>query len=89
MTTLFCEHVPGLAAAVEQTQAIFIGLVAAAHDGLQSGRLMELRVGPRLASGAQFALVTLADRAEAPVMAQYPGLMAERLQQGPSNGISG
>ena len=71
MVTLLCEDVASLLATVAQTQAIYLGIVAAARAGLQDGSLVELPLKPRLNAAARFAYVTLAGRTEAPVMAWF------------------
>ncbi|ALK97910.1 LysR family transcriptional regulator [Massilia sp. WF1] len=71
MTTLQCEDVASLITAVERSQAVFLGLAAAAREGIEAGRLVELPVRPRLEANARFAHVTLAGRTEAPVMAVF------------------
>lgn len=80
MTTLQCEDVGSLIGAVERSQAVFLGLAAAAREGIESGRLVELPVRPRLEANARFAYVTLAGRTEAPVMAVLRAFAAERLR---------
>ncbi|MFM2050330.1 MAG: hypothetical protein RL682_821 [Pseudomonadota bacterium] len=79
MVTLACEDVAGLLATVAQTQAIFLGIVAAAKSGLQEGALVELSIKPKLNVGARFAYVTLAGRTEAPVMAWFRQFVQEHL----------
>lgn len=80
MTTLQCEDVGSLIGAVERSQALFLGLAAAAREGIEAGRLVELPVRPRLEAKARFAYVTLAGRTEAPVMAVLRRFAAERLR---------
>jgi DNA-binding transcriptional LysR family regulator len=80
MTTLQCEEVSSLINTVEQTHAVFLGVVAAARDGLQAGRLMQLPMDPPLAAGARFAYVTLAGRTQAPVMGLFRRFVNETLQ---------
>jgi DNA-binding transcriptional LysR family regulator len=79
MVTLACEDVAGLLATVAQTQAIFLGIVAAAKSGLHEGALVELSIKPKLNVGARFAYVTLAGRTEAPVMAWFRQFVQEHL----------
>jgi DNA-binding transcriptional LysR family regulator len=80
MVTLLCEDVASLLASVAQTQAIYLGVVAAARAGLQNGSLVELPIKPRLNAAARFAYVTLAGRTEAPVMAWFRGFVREHLR---------
>lgn len=79
MVTMACEDVAGLLATVAQTQAIFLGIVAAAKSGLQNGSLVELPIKPKLHVGARFAYVTLAGRTEAPVMTWFRQFVREHL----------
>jgi DNA-binding transcriptional LysR family regulator len=83
ITAIECEDIPGLIATVEQTQAIFLGIVAAAREGLQAGRLCQLKVEPELGIGARFAYVSLSGRTEAPVMQLLRQLVRERLRDEP------
>ncbi|MEY4344707.1 MAG: hypothetical protein RL032_539 [Pseudomonadota bacterium] len=79
MVTLACEDVAGLLATVAQTQAIYLGVVAAAKAGLQEGSLVELPIKPKLKVAARFAYVTLAGRTEAPVMGWFRQFVQEHL----------
>jgi DNA-binding transcriptional LysR family regulator len=83
ITAIECEDIPGLIATVEQTQAIFLGIVAAAREGLKAGRLCQLKVEPELGIGARFAYVSLSGRTEAPVMQLLRQLVRERLRDEP------
>lgn len=69
MVALRCDDVNGLLATVAQTDAIFLGVIAAARDQLKDGSLVELHLKPSLRATARFAYVTLAGRTEAPAMA--------------------
>ncbi|TFW32322.1 LysR family transcriptional regulator [Massilia horti] len=80
MTTLQCEDVTSLIGAVECSQAVFLGLAAAAREGIEAGRLVDLPVSPRVEANARFAYVTLAGRTEAPVMAVFRKFAAQRLR---------
>ena len=79
MVTLACEDVAGLLATVAQTQAIYLGVVAAAKAGLQAGSLVVLPIKPKLKVAARFAYVTLAGRTEAPVMAWFRQFVQQHL----------
>ncbi|HRL30184.1 MAG TPA: LysR family transcriptional regulator, partial [Ottowia sp.] len=68
MAALVCEDVGSLLDAAAETDAVFLGVIAAARSGIEAGRLAELRMAPPLAGGARFAYVRLAGRTEAPVM---------------------
>lgn len=83
ITAIVCEDIAALIATVEQSQAIFLGIVAAARESLQAGRLRELRVEPQLGIGARFAYVTLSGRTEAPVMKLLRQMVQERLRDTP------
>jgi DNA-binding transcriptional LysR family regulator len=79
MVTLMGEDVASLLATVAQTQAIYLGVVAAARTGLQDGSLVELPIKPKLKATARFAYVTLAGRTEAPVMVWFRGFVQKHL----------
>ena len=79
MVTLMCEDIASMLATVAQTQAIYLGVVAAARAGLQDGSLVELPIKPTLKAAARFAYVTLAGRTEAPVMCWFRGFVREHL----------
>ena len=80
MATLRCEDVNSLLETVSRTQAVFLGIVAAAREGIEQGRLAELRIAPRVQATARFAYVTLAGRTEAPVMNVFREFVGERLR---------
>jgi len=80
MTTLQCEDVTSLIDTVAVTDAIFLGIVAAARAGIDAGTLAEIRVAPPLRAGARFACVTLAGRTEAPAMGILRAFVEERLR---------
>lgn len=80
MAALVCEDVGSLLDAVVETDAVFLGVLAAARSGIEAGTLAELRVAPPLAAGARFAYVRLAGRTEAPVMQVLRRFVAERLR---------
>jgi DNA-binding transcriptional LysR family regulator len=79
MVTLLCEDVASLLATVARTQAIYLGVAAAARAGLEDGSLVELPIKPALKATARFAYVTLAGRTEAPVMAWFRGFVRAHL----------
>jgi DNA-binding transcriptional LysR family regulator len=79
MVTLACEDVAGLLATVAQSQAIYLGVLAAAKTGLQMGSLVELPLKTKLKVNARFAYVTLAGRTEAPVMGWFRQFVQQHL----------
>lgn len=79
MATLRCEDVNSLIEVVEQSDAVFLGIVAAARAGIESGRLMELRITPAVRATARFAYVTLAGRTAAPAMGLFRRFVHEHL----------
>jgi DNA-binding transcriptional LysR family regulator len=79
MVSLACDDVASLVDTVAQTQAIFLGVVAAAKAGLQAGTLVELHINPKLQATARFAYVTLAGRTEAPAMAYFRAFVRDHL----------
>ncbi len=80
MTTLQCEDVTSLLDTVAVTDAIFLGVLAAARPGIAAGTLTEIRVEPPLRAGARFACITLAGRTEAPAMGILRVFVDERLR---------
>lgn len=78
-STLACDDVGGLLAVVEHTDAVFLGIQAAARPGINAGVLAVLTVRPALNATARFAYVTLAGRSEAPVMTILREFVAQRM----------
>ena len=66
--TVQCENIGNLLETVRQTDAIFLGVLAAARALLDQGQLVELQPHPPLRADGSYALVTLAGRTEAPVL---------------------
>jgi DNA-binding transcriptional LysR family regulator len=79
MTTLQCEEIASLMDVVRQTDAIFLGIVGAARQGLADGSLVELPMAPPFLGGARLALITLAGRTELPVMKVFRQFVQDRL----------
>lgn len=80
MVKLRCDDVASLVSAVAQTDAIFLGVIAATRGGLADGSLVELQVRPKLSAGARYAYVTLAGRTEAPAMATFRTFVLDHLR---------
>ncbi len=83
MVSLRCDDINSLVHTVAQTDAIFLGVMATAQDGLSDGSLVELAVKPKLLANARFAYVTLAGRTEAPAMAYFREFVHEHLCERP------
>lgn len=79
MTTLQCEDIASLIEVVRQTDAIYLGIVGAARQGLADGTLVELAMDPPFRAGARLALITLAGRTELPVMAVFREFVLKQL----------
>ncbi len=79
LVSLRCDNINSLIETVMQTDAIFVGIMAAARSGLNAGSLVELSLKPKLQASARFAYVTLAGRTEAPVMAVFRQFVREHL----------
>ena len=77
--SLRCDDVETLIQAVEQSDAVFLGILAAAQAGVDAGRLAVVPLRPALKAAARFAHVTLAGRTEAPVMAILRRFAADRM----------
>jgi hypothetical protein len=80
MVTLRCDDVASLVNTATVTDAIFLGVVAAASGGIDNGSLVELTLKPPLKATARFAYVTLAGRTEAPAMVYFREFVRKHLQ---------
>lgn len=80
LVTLRCEEVASLIDTVQHTDAVFLGIRAAAREGLACGELVDLPVTPHLSVSARFALVTLAGRTESPALGFLRGFVAAHLR---------
>jgi DNA-binding transcriptional LysR family regulator len=81
MTTLCCEEIASLIETVRHTNAIYLGICAAARADLLAGELVELPVHPSLSARARFALITLAGRTENPAIGFLRGFVAKHLRE--------
>jgi DNA-binding transcriptional LysR family regulator len=79
MTTLQCEDIASLLDVVGQTDAIYLGIVGAARDGLAQGHLVELPMQTPLKGQARLALITLVGRTELPVMSVFRAFVQNHL----------
>lgn len=79
IATLQCDDVGGLIDVVSRTNAIFLGVRAAAREGIEAGSLCELQTRPALRTTARYAYVSLAGRSEAPVMSLLREFVAQRM----------
>jgi len=79
MVSLRSDDVMSLISTVMQTDAVFLGVMAAASEGLESQRLVEIDLKPKLIANARFAFVTLAGRTEAPAMAHFRQFVSKQL----------
>jgi DNA-binding transcriptional LysR family regulator len=80
MVALRCDDVASLISTVAQSDAVFLGVIAATREGLQDGSLVELPLKPKLSASARFAYVTLAGRTEAPAMGYFRQFVSEHLR---------
>lgn len=80
LVSLRCEDVASLIEAVSDTDAIFLGIRAAARRQLAERRLAQLRVTPALEASARFAIVTLAGRTEGPNLTFLRDFVARHLK---------
>jgi len=71
MTTLQCEDIASLLDVVGQTDAIYLGILGAAREGMARGSLAELPMRTPLKGQARLGLITLAGRTELPVMSVF------------------
>ncbi len=81
MVSLRSDDINGLLATVAQTDAIYLGVIAAACDRLKDGSMVELPLKPRLQATARFAYVTLAGRTEAPAMVYFRQFLRAHLNE--------
>jgi len=79
MTTLQCEDIASLLDVVGQTDAIYLGIVGAAREGLAHGRLVELSLRMPLKAEARLGLITLAGRTELPIMSVFRDFIQKHL----------
>lgn len=81
MTTLRCEEIASLIDTVTHTDAIYLGIIAAARKGLQCGELVEMELSPAFVGAAKLAMVTLAGRTESPLMAVFRRFVAQQMHE--------
>ncbi|ALK87930.1 LysR family transcriptional regulator [Limnohabitans sp. 63ED37-2] len=79
MTTLQCEDIASLLDVVGQTDAVYLGIVGAAREGLAQGRLVELQMRTPLKGQARLGLITLAGRTELPIMSVFRAFIQKHL----------
>ena len=79
MTTLQCEDIASLLDVVGQTDAVYLGIVRAAREGLAQGRLVELQMRTPLKGQARLGLITLAGRTELPIMSVFREFIQKHL----------
>jgi DNA-binding transcriptional LysR family regulator len=79
MVSLRSDDVMSLISTVTLTDAVFLGVMAAASEGLESQRLVEIDLKPKLIANARFAFVTLAGRTKAPAMAHFRQFVSKQL----------
>ena len=81
LTGLECEDIASLIETVTHTDAIYLGIIAAARQGLQSGELVEIVMDPPFVGSAHLGMVTLAGRTELPVLAVFRQFVAQQMQR--------
>jgi len=79
MTTLQCDDIASLLDVVGQTDAIYLGIVGAAREGIVRGRLVELGMCTPLQGQARLGLITLAGRTELPAMSVFREFVQKNL----------
>lgn len=79
MTTLQCDDIASLLDVVGQTDAIYLGIVGAAREGIVRGRLMELGMCTPLKGQARLGLITLVGRTELPAMSVFREFVQKNL----------
>ncbi len=84
MVTLRCDDIASLVSTMAQTDAIFLGVIAATRSGLADGSLVELKLKPKFSGTARFAYVTLAGRTEAPATTYFREFVRAHLRDRPT-----
>lgn len=79
LTTLQCEEIASLMDVVRQSDAIYLGIVGAARQGLADGSLVALNMNPPFRGSARLALITLTGRTELPVMSVFRSFVKNSL----------
>ena len=69
-----------------QTDAVYLGILAAARAELSRGELVEIQVSPALDAGARLGMVTLAGRTELPVIRVFREFVRQVLGEGDACG---
>lgn len=80
MLSLRCDDIGSLLELVVTSDAIFVGIVAAAARQCAAGHLTELQVRPTLDTHGQFGYVTLAGHSESPLMGLLRDFVNAQLQ---------
>lgn len=88
MVRLECDDVSALLMAVEQSDAVFLGVHAAARAGLSSGRLVLLPLYPDIRAKVRYAVITLAGRTPPPAMATFRRILQTHLYDDPPPGTA-
>lgn len=79
MVTIRSDDITSLVSTMAQTDAIFLGVIAATREGCANGSFVELHLKHKLAATARFAFVNLAGRTEAPAMDYFRSFVYEHL----------
>jgi DNA-binding transcriptional LysR family regulator len=80
MVALQAEEVDSLIAAVENSMAVYLGILAPARAQIDAGSLQEINLQPPMQAKPHFAYVTLQGRTEAPAMAWFRNFVKETLR---------
>lgn len=84
LISLQCEEIDSLLQTVQQTDAVYLGILGAARRALAQGELVVIDVRPPLQAGAMLGLVTLAGRTELPVMRVFRDFVEKVLEPQPT-----
>lgn len=79
MITLRCEDIKSLIDTLYVTNAIYLGIIAAARDGIANSSLCELSIRPEVLATARFAYVSLQGTTEAPAMKWFRAFVSSHL----------
>jgi len=82
LITLTSEDVTSLIEAISNTDAVFLGILEAASQGIANGTLVTLPMNPPLRCTGRYAVVTLAGRTPSPFMASLREFVFQHMGRG-------
>jgi DNA-binding transcriptional LysR family regulator len=79
LVTLRCDSVSTLLQVALETDAVYVGIYAAALEPLARGELVRLMVQPSLEASARYGIVSLAGRTPPPALSLMRGVLREEI----------